>query len=35
LGWKTGTGKRVYSGTYFYQIHAGDYTGTRKMLIVK
>ena len=23
------------SGTYFYQIEAGDYTGTRKIVILK
>ena len=32
---KTGTGKTVSSGTYFYQIQAGDYTTTRKMVILK
>ena len=32
---KTDTGEQVYSGTYFYQIQAGDYTDTRKMVILK
>ena len=32
---KTGTGKTVSSGTYFYQIQAGNYTNTRKMVILK
>jgi hypothetical protein len=32
---KTDTGESVSSGTYFYQIQAGDYTETRKMMILK
>ena len=28
-------GEKVSSGTYFYQIEAGDYTDTRKMVILK
>ena len=32
---KADTGERVSSGTYFYQIQAGDYTETRKMAILK
>ncbi|MEC8841575.1 MAG: FlgD immunoglobulin-like domain containing protein, partial [Candidatus Poribacteria bacterium] len=32
---KADTGERVSSGTYFYQIQAGDYTETRKMVILK
>ena len=32
---KTEAGERVSSGTYFYQIEAGDYTETRKMVILK
>ena len=32
---KTETGELVSSGTYFYQIDAGDYTETRKMIILK
>ena len=28
-------GEHVSSGTYFYQIQAGDYTETRKMVILK
>jgi len=32
---KTDTGELVSSGTYFYQIEAGDYTDTRKMVILK
>ena len=28
-------GEYVSSGTYFYQIQAGDYTDTRKMVILK
>ena len=31
----TNTGESVSSGTYFYQIEAGDYTETRKMVIPK
>ncbi|MDP7280586.1 MAG: FlgD immunoglobulin-like domain containing protein [Candidatus Poribacteria bacterium] len=32
---KTAKGETVASGTYFYQIQAGDYTETRKMTILK
>ena len=32
---KTDTGEFVSSGTYFYQIEAGDYTETRKIVILK
>ena len=32
---KTETGEQVSSGTYFYQIEAGDYRATRKMVILK
>ena len=32
---KSETGEAVTSGTYFYQLRAGDYTGTRKMVILK
>ena len=32
---KTKTGELVSSGTDFYQIDAGDYTDTRKMVILK
>ena len=32
---RTEDGERVSSGTYFYQIDAGDYTETRKMVILK
>ena len=32
---KTETGEAVSSGTYFYQIEAGDYTETRKMVVLK
>ena len=32
---KTDAGERVASGTYFYQIQAGDYTDIRKMVILK
>ena len=32
---KTETGQVVSSGTYFYQLQAGDYTETRKMVILK
>ena len=28
-------GEQVSSGTYFYQVEAGDYTDTRKMVILK
>ena len=32
---KTEDGEQVSSGTYFYQIEAGDYTGIRKIVILK
>ena len=32
---KTDTGEQVSSGTYFYQIKTGDYTKTRKIVILK
>ena len=32
---RTENGEHVSSGTYFYQIEAGDYTETRKMVILK
>ena len=32
---KSETGEAVASGTYFYQLLAGDYTETRKMVILK
>ena len=32
---RTENGEQVSSGTYFYQINAGDYTETRKMVILK
>ena len=32
---KTDTGEQVSSGTYFYQLHAGDYAETRKLVILK
>ena len=32
---KSETGQVVASGTYFYQLRAGDYTETRKMVILK
>ena len=32
---KTETGEAVSSGTYFYQLQVGDYTETRKMVILK
>ena len=32
---KTETGEPVGSGTYFYQLQAGNYTETRKMVILK
>ena len=32
---KTETGELVSSGTYFYQIQAGDYSQARKMVILK
>jgi len=32
---KTETGEAVASGTYFYQLEAGDYLETKKMVILK
>ena len=32
---RTQDGEQVSSGTYFYQIEVGDYTETRKMVILK
>jgi len=32
---KTATGESVASGTYFYQLQAGDYIETKKMVILK
>ena len=32
---RNGDGEHVASGVYFYQMQAGDYTATRKMLIMK
>ena len=32
---RTEDGEQVSSGTYFYQIEAGDYTDTRKIVIRK
>jgi len=32
---RTEDGEQVSSGTYFYQIETGDYTETRKMVILK
>ena len=32
---RTETGESVSSGTYSYQLQAGDYTETRKMVILK
>ena len=32
---KTESGEAVASGTYFYQINAGDYRATRKMVVLK
>ena len=32
---RTEDGEQVSSGTYFYQIEAGDYAETRKMVILK
>jgi len=32
---RTENGEQVSSGTYFYQIEAGDYTETHKMVILK
>ena len=32
---RTENGEFVSSGTYFYQIEAGDYTEIRKMVILK
>ena len=32
---RNGNGESVASGIYFYQLRAGDYTATRRMVIVK
>ena len=32
---RNGGGESVASGTYFYQLRAGDYTQTRRMIVVK
>ena len=32
---RTEDGEKVSSGTYFYQINAGDYRAIRKMVILK
>ena len=32
---RTEDGEQVSSGTYFYQIEAGDYTETREMVMLK
>ena len=32
---RTETGEQVGLGTYFYQLQAGNYTDTRKMVILK
>jgi len=32
---KTESGEQIASGTYFYRLQAGDYTETRKMVILK
>ena len=32
---RNASGESVSSGTYFYHISAGDYSATRKMLIIK
>jgi hypothetical protein len=32
---KNRTGEEASSGVYFYTIHAGSFTATRKMLIVR
>ena len=32
---RTEYGEQVSSGTYFHQIEAGDYTETRKMVVLK
>ena len=32
---RNASGEPVASGVYFYQLRAGDYTATRKMLILK
>jgi hypothetical protein len=32
---KSETGQVVASGTYFYQLRAGDYLETKKMVILK
>ena len=32
---RNSNGEQVSSGLYFYQLEAGDYTQTRKMVILK
>ena len=32
---KSETGEAIASGTYFYQLQAGDYLETKKMVILK
>ena len=32
---RTEDGEKVSSGTYFYQIEAGDYTEIKKMVVLK
>ena len=32
---RNSNGEQVSSGLYFYQLEAGDYTKTRKMVILK
>ena len=35
LGWENEIGESMASGLYFYTLKAGEFTATRKMLIVK
>ena len=32
---RNASGEKVASGIYFYQLHAGDFSSTRRMLIIK
>jgi flagellar hook assembly protein FlgD len=32
---KDGSGKRVPSGVYFYRLSVGEFTATRRMLLMK